>query len=570
MAHDERRICKLRLRGSDPARLRQAQARLEEAFRIASLPGLPPNAQVLIRRLSLGAISLRQSPGQLSDRISELVRNLAGGALCVDGGGGESADLVWFSDPLQPYRVLLTGLLDGRPPRQWYWLTLFPWLRPGVADSSTSSTITRLLLESCRTPLRGLAPAWLVHHCLEPRRLDSLFALLSREMVGQVVIAQGFRPFASPKPSVAARGDQDSLQLAGPAPSIPAPSLGPSWRRALERAMRRWGERDPRSIWMAALALSKQLPACLEERNLLARINLAQWRVDWGELPGALPARGRSGKVAAGEMGAGGAPARRDSESSLSEAVGQMEGVAPGAGSTLAAAAGVAVPGPAHLTEAGGAERDHRRGGEEGPGGKGSVTGPRVEAGTHGEELEPFFSPQAGFGLLIALWERLGMAPLLAANPRLRELDFPRRLLLTVAMRCRLAEEDPTWELLTDLAPDASPVIEGFVAPDLWRSRLRTGDRPLPSSFQIRSGDPVTLADLLAAFQLISGCWLRRHCGLSLRSLVARPGRVTLTATHWDLFYQLDQVDLRLRRVALDSDPGWVSWLGKVVQFHYD
>lgn len=70
--------------------------------------------------------------------------------------------------------------------------------------------------------------------------------------------------------------------------------------------------------------------------------------------------------------------------------------------------------------------------------------------------------------------------------------------------------------------------------------------------------------------QLLGALYLRRHAGLSLRTLMQRPGRVLLTATHWDAVFDINQIDLRLRRIALDSDPGWVAWLGRVVQFHYD
>ena len=75
---------------------------------------------------------------------------------------------------------------------------------------------------------------------------------------------------------------------------------------------------------------------------------------------------------------------------------------------------------------------------------------------------------------------------------------------------------------------------------------------------------------LLNAMQLVAGYWLRRHCAISLRTLVKRPGRVVMTPTHWDVIFDLNQTDLRLRRSALDINPGWVPWLGRVVQFHFE
>jgi hypothetical protein len=64
--------------------------------------------------------------------------------------------------------------------------------------------------------------------------------------------------------------------------------------------------------------------------------------------------------------------------------------------------------------------------------------------------------------------------------------------------------------------------------------------------------------------------WLRRHARIGLASLVLRPGRIACTPTHIDLFFPLDAADLRVRRLGLDSDPGWLPWLGRVVQLHFD
>ena len=48
-----------------------------------------------------------------------------------------------------------------------------------------------------------------------------------------------------------------------------------------------------------------------------------------------------------------------------------------------------------------------------------------------------------------------------------------------------------------------------------------------------------------------------------------REGRVAVTRTHLDFIFDFDQVDIRIRRAGIDIDPGWVNWLGMVVQFHY-
>ena len=42
-----------------------------------------------------------------------------------------------------------------------------------------------------------------------------------------------------------------------------------------------------------------------------------------------------------------------------------------------------------------------------------------------------------------------------------------------------------------------------------------------------------------------------------------------LSATHADLHFGLADSDLRVRRLGLDIDPGWLPWFGRVVGFHY-
>ena len=89
------------------------------------------------------------------------------------------------------------------------------------------------------------------------------------------------------------------------------------------------------------------------------------------------------------------------------------------------------------------------------------------------------------------------------------------------------------------------------------RKVLRATD--LPTNF-----DPLAVALALGAHRLS-----RRQSGLGLKSLVRRPAQVSITDTHIDVFFRPGEADARIRRAALDVDPGWVPWLGRVVSFHY-
>jgi hypothetical protein len=62
-------------------------------------------------------------------------------------------------------------------------------------------------------------------------------------------------------------------------------------------------------------------------------------------------------------------------------------------------------------------------------------------------------------------------------------------------------------------------------------------------------------------------CW--RNGKIGLRAIVRRPGLVTLTRTDLDISLSIDSADVRIRRIGLDLDPGWLPWFGRVVHFHY-
>ena len=178
------------------------------------------------------------------------------------------------------------------------------------------------------------------------------------------------------------------------------------------------------------------------------------------------------------------------------------------------------------------------------------------------------FSPHAGFALLIPLLQRMDFSKLLADNEELLALDLPRRLLHALAERFAIPATDPVRQMFTGLDAAQTARIDALHLPPAWRHMTTTSGRPL-HRLDPSESIAIDLQQLLNLLQLLAALLLRRYCRLSLRALIHRPGRVVLTATHWDVIFDLNQIDLRLRRVALDTDPGWVGWLGRVVQFHY-
>lgn len=166
----------------------------------------------------------------------------------------------------------------------------------------------------------------------------------------------------------------------------------------------------------------------------------------------------------------------------------------------------------------------------------------------------PWLAPTACGGLLflLSVLARLGLpgwcteqAPhctALVLRAVLRRLDTPA--------------EDAAWQLAACAQDDARP--HPAAAPAHWPPRLA---QRLP---HCRS-----LAAQAEVWRAATGVWLRCADGLGLAALVQRPARLALTPTHADLFFALDQADLRVRRLGLDVDPGWLPWFGRVVGFHY-
>lgn len=220
-------------------------------------------------------------------------------------------------------------------------------------------------------------------------------------------------------------------------------------------------------------------------------------------------------------------------------------------------------------------------------------------------------SEAAGTALLTVVLERLGLPGLLAEVPDLAEACFGQRLIEAIARRLQVRDSDPAlafvalpnWagcpprEFAFTLPTKAwalwagEPLRLRFLGAPGWRcltcrrgvSVLAAWEGPAPAGLRARlagvevarglasNGKDVGLGErLLVTLQIAVRRYLRRAAGITLRQLALRAGRVVTTATHLDVIFPVRLLDLRLRRAALDVNPGWVPWLGRVVTFHYD
>jgi hypothetical protein len=141
----------------------------------------------------------------------------------------------------------------------------------------------------------------------------------------------------------------------------------------------------------------------------------------------------------------------------------------------------------------------------------------------------------AGLLFLIPLLSRTALVQAVTVRPELIERDWPVALLVRLARRVGVPLDNPAIAWAT-----SRPVL------------IAAADRAL-SAACIRAARERAIRDT----------------GRSIRALVHRPGAIVATRTHVDVLMRHSQVDMTVRRAGLDLDPGWVPWLGRVVQFHY-
>jgi len=84
-----------------------------------------------------------------------------------------------------------------------------------------------------------------------------------------------------------------------------------------------------------------------------------------------------------------------------------------------------------------------------------------------------------------------------------------------------------------------------------------------------RSSTATTVHDLVRAWSLGARRWVWRAGRIGIRETIARPGVFSVNRIDIDVSLPLEQADIRVRRVGLDFDPGWLPWFGRVVRFHY-
>ncbi len=171
----------------------------------------------------------------------------------------------------------------------------------------------------------------------------------------------------------------------------------------------------------------------------------------------------------------------------------------------------------------------------------------------------------AGLYFLLNVLRSLGIAAASEACPALAESCLATYILRQLAMDAGVDDGDPI--LLCLPIPE-----ETFALPAGTLKQLSLQPETWPKGFTVSY--PATLGSgyFLRVWIVAVKRWLWQTGRLTVSEVINRNGRVWLTRTDLDVTFPLAAADLRIRRIGLDIDPGWLPWFGetgRVVRFHY-
>lgn len=533
----DRTVRRLRLRAPGEDEVRRVLPRLEDALRCATLPD--GDARVLVvRRLVLGRIDQRASAQALARLIEQRMGALrlewiAGGTPAAD-----TAGFVSFDSPLDARVKLAARLARGEPCTGWYWPLAVREFDP---QQSAVQNLRAMVFAIARWPEARVAlPAWvaalvragavgLVAAAIAEKEGRALMQLAGIAMPApQPLAGEDGRAGPQGAPASAAEAAEGGPQAASPRP---APSAPRSWLLDMLQAAGLLGGKVHETV----RRVTRPAYPAASASTLLPEV----------PSPPASQAQGPASPVS----GAGAKPSR--SRAPVPRPAPRMP--ARNLASPPVVPHGVREP---------------------------QVEWPEGEQALSSSQPAPleqpdYLLPTAAGGVLFLLpvLHRLGLpAWLLAADAG--HGGFGSRILAAALHRLRVPPDDPAWLLaapppgLVAGGSGPGPVVSSAQLP--WESPLLAPPRATAAPELAAALPHAESADAQAVLWLTAARrWLRRAGHIGLASLVSRPARLSLTPTHADMHFELCDADLRVRRLGLDADPGWLPWFGRVVSFHF-
>ena len=489
---------------------------LADALRTASMPIGDDGRLVVIRHLPLGRIPVGASAATLALHIERVASAMVSSAVIGDRADAARADVVVFRSAADA--IIAAARATSSRTDAWFW----PRIVPGWTDTAVAQRWPLLLEAAHCLPAAPLVAALVVREVLRHESGEQFLASLAIADARRWLAAAGWKEWSPADVSV------ETTDVVRRHQSI------------VERWRQRWTAGDARLVWLTTMLAVSEQPALAGDVRLASRIASGISR-----LPAPAAAAQTSGPPAVAEGTAG---TRADDRSTLSSPADN----APEAEWPTPPVPDVAPPVPVANPR----ERLRHQ-----PRHSISAEGCEANADTPSLDVpasvEGAFTAAGGLLLIVPMLDRLGFGTFVAANPYWLEMDLPARLLMAIARRAGVPTDDPLTAVFAREDEQPLAALDVNAMPAAARHELST-----PS---LRGASYSTVEIWTAAVRR----WSRRHARQGLMSIVRRPARAIISDTHIDVVFATSQADVRLRRIAVDVDPGWVPWLGRVVRFHY-
>jgi hypothetical protein len=517
---------------------------LEEALRLVELPGEREGRVYFFRSVSLPIMDGQASRSVWTNSVQQVLSIEAAQAKHGTDPLAGAANAVYFDNHEQGLETLLTNALCHRPP-EWF-SNLILQLPPGVS----SVAVVFAAVDRLRQTLPPAAFAALLLSVVENLPVSTILPLLEsipeadlRGWLREIDPTDAFDARSTLLPTPPLTGFQSE--------SLPVP-LKATHRAMIVFAARNFGWHVPRTLWLAALAVRFALPAYTQGNQILRRTRATVRSLEF--------------EVSAQQTGteANAAPERRSitlhfDEDESDEGESDIEESSVDASRKPFAEQSSTIQdqtrplGPATETRSGEASQPSL-----------AVTSPSA-AGQLVVRTTLLGEPTNGAGLcfLLNVIRRLGIVDAIETCPALTEAEFVSHLLRELAQLARVPANDPM--LLA-----VGPAEAKFALPEALLTVLPR--LAWPANLRPQADKSCTAHELLRAWTLGVRRWCWHYGRLKLSEIVVRKGKVWATLTDIDVTLPLKLADVRIRRVGLDIDPGWLPWMGRygrVVRFHY-
>lgn len=497
------------------ARLRPARAEdaaqlrfaVEDALRTADFGDC--GRLIVVRRLRLPALPPRAGSALVARALETAWRALVTRAVAASHPAAPAADAVYFGARADARLAWLERAVSGGDATAWHWPAALPELAPVAVGSDAPAAAVCAVVEALLQEA-GAAPLVAALRAWPDRTVAALARQLSADLNRRLL--QTIAPAAAERPRAAA-----------PAAPAPAREVAAALPAASARTVQRLRDQAPlpasAAIWIAALWMAPSVATAHTNAAQLRDI-VARAGVSLGPFADDAVLGMQEPRAADGAAPPSGQPSVADrAEAALPRPTGAEPAAIP-------APPAPRRPPPQRLESGLRSE-------------PAAATQPARAAPALPWLVDAQATAHGGLLCLLNVLQALRFEEGLAQQAPPLRLPFVHALLAQALRDAGAAADDPQHAWLALSPTDASLVaaVEAQRALREWRWRLRRV--------------------------------LRRRVGIDLLALVRRDAWVSATATHVDVVFPLDAVDLRLRRHGLDSDPGWVPWFGRIVAFHF-